>query len=95
MSCGTYSKCNSFQNWDDIGYSFLIGGDGNVYEGRGFGTKGSHSYCYNQYAYGIAFIGNFCIEIPSAKAIEAYETFMQVISRDEYYRWKPTDPKKT
>ena len=71
---------NSFQNWDDIGYSFLIGGDGNVYEGRGFGTKGSHSYCYNQYAYGIAFIGNFCIRMPEAIATEAYETFMRVPS---------------
>jgi hypothetical protein len=27
----------------DIGYSFLIGGDGNVYEGRGWDRVGSHT----------------------------------------------------
>ncbi|WAR01603.1 PGSC2-like protein, partial [Mya arenaria] len=29
--------------WDDIGYSFLIGGDGNVYEGRGWNFVGAHT----------------------------------------------------
>ncbi len=27
----------------DIGYNFLIGGDGNVYEGRGWDRQGSHT----------------------------------------------------
>lgn len=27
------------QNMDDISYNFLIGGDGNVYEGRGAGVE--------------------------------------------------------
>lgn len=30
-------------NWDDIGYNFLVGGDGNVYEGRGWLKQGSHT----------------------------------------------------
>lgn len=29
--------------WWDIGYNFLIGGDGNVYEGRGWDTTGAHA----------------------------------------------------
>lgn len=29
--------------WWDIGYNFLIGGDGNVYEGRGWGVVGAHA----------------------------------------------------
>ena len=72
---------NPFQDYDDIGYNFLIGGDGNIYEGRGFGTKGAHSPCYHQYAYGIAFIGNFCRQMPESKALQAYEKLMQAFSR--------------
>ncbi|RLU18216.1 hypothetical protein DMN91_008572 [Ooceraea biroi] len=45
--------------WDDIGYSFLIGGDGNVYEGCGWTREGAHTYGYNKKSIGIAFIGNF------------------------------------
>ncbi|XP_011882784.1 PREDICTED: peptidoglycan-recognition protein SA-like [Vollenhovia emeryi] len=45
--------------WDDIGYSFLIGGDGNVYEGCGWTREGAHTYGYNKKSLGIAFIGNF------------------------------------
>ncbi|XP_011695184.1 PREDICTED: peptidoglycan-recognition protein 2-like [Wasmannia auropunctata] len=46
-------------NWDDIGYSFVIGGDGNVYEGVGWIVEGAHTYGYNKKSIGIAFIGNF------------------------------------
>ena len=31
------------KNWDDIGYNFLIGGDGGVYEGRGWDKQGAHT----------------------------------------------------
>ena len=41
------------KGWSDIGYSFLIGGDGRVYEGRGWGRVGAHTYGYNSRAYGI------------------------------------------
>ena len=43
------------QGWSDIGYSFLIGGDGRVYEGRGWGRVGAHTYGYNSRAYGIRY----------------------------------------
>ena len=33
--------------WSDIGYSFLIGDDGNAYEGRGWEWIGSHTCCYD------------------------------------------------
>lgn len=45
--------------WDDIGYNFLVGDDGNIYEGRGWGIKGAHSPKYNANSLGICFIGNF------------------------------------
>lgn len=31
------------RNWDDIGYNFMIGGDGAVYEGRGWDKVGAHT----------------------------------------------------
>ncbi|XP_017043082.1 peptidoglycan-recognition protein SB2 isoform X2 [Drosophila ficusphila] len=43
----------------DIGYNFLIGGDGRIYEGLGFGIRGEHAPNYNSKSIGIAFIGNF------------------------------------
>lgn len=45
--------------WHDIGYSFIVGGDGNVYEGAGWNREGAHTYGYNKKSIGIAFIGNF------------------------------------
>ena len=33
--------------WDDIGYNFLVGEDGNVYEGRGWDTVGAHAAPHN------------------------------------------------
>ena len=30
------------KNWNDIGYNFIIGGDGRIYEGRGQ-HRGAHS----------------------------------------------------
>ncbi|XP_041372060.1 uncharacterized protein LOC121385444 isoform X2 [Gigantopelta aegis] len=45
--------------WDDIGYSFLIGGDGNVYEGRGWNRIGAHTRHYNAVGLGTCMIGNY------------------------------------
>ena len=44
----------------DIGYNFMIGGDGNVYEGRGWEFWGNHTCCsfYNRNAYGVGFLGH-------------------------------------
>jgi N-acetylmuramoyl-L-alanine amidase len=41
----------------DIGYNFLIGGDGNVYEGRGWDAMSFHKR--PEGVLGISFIGNF------------------------------------
>lgn len=43
-------------------FSFLIGGDGKVYEGRGWHKEGAHTYRYNKNSIGIAFIGTFTSE---------------------------------
>lgn len=42
-----------------IGYNFVVGGDGNVYEGCGWKIEGAHIYHYKEQSIYIAFIGNF------------------------------------
>ncbi|XP_035736229.1 peptidoglycan-recognition protein SA-like [Vespa mandarinia] len=57
--------------WHDIGFSFLIGGDGNIYEGTGWTKEGAHTYGYNKKSVGIAFIGNFEDKDASDKMLNA------------------------
>ena len=45
--------------WNDIGYSFVIGGDGKIYHGRGFNVIGAHSPRYNDKSIGICLIGDW------------------------------------
>ncbi|XP_015122499.2 uncharacterized protein LOC107044927 [Diachasma alloeum] len=77
------ARVRSFQNyhmdhngWDDIGYNFLVGEDGNVYEGRGWGIRGAHSPNYNAKSLGICFIGNFESREPQPAAIKAAEDLL-------------------
>lgn len=47
------------QKWNDIGYSFAVGGDGLVYQGRGFNVIGAHAPSYNDKSVGICVIGDW------------------------------------
>jgi N-acetylmuramoyl-L-alanine amidase len=82
-SCNSLSSCSAqmrgIQNyhmdsngWNDIGYSFLMGGDGNLYEGRGYNVQGSHTSGYNSVGYGVCFIGDFTSLYPTDGAMQAY-----------------------
>ena len=46
-------------NWDDVGYHFMIGPDGKIYEGRRLVFKGSHTDRANTGKIGILVMGNF------------------------------------
>ncbi|XP_043283339.1 peptidoglycan-recognition protein 2-like [Venturia canescens] len=81
-NCLTFNSCServrniqSYQmdelHWDDIGFSFLIGGDGNIYEGVGWAKEGAHTYGWNKKSAGIAFIGNFQETEPPRQMMEA------------------------
>ena len=82
----------------DVAYNFLIGEDGNVYEGRGYTTRGGHMpdsiYFYNEKgqndifnlnSYGIAFIGNFNERAPNQTAIDAFHNLVDVRNLHFYY----------
>lgn len=47
------------RGWNDIGYSFAVGGDGLVYQGRGFQTIAAHAPGYNARSVGICVIGDW------------------------------------
>ncbi|XP_017776602.1 PREDICTED: peptidoglycan-recognition protein SC2-like [Nicrophorus vespilloides] len=65
------------KHWRDIGYNFLVGGDGFVYEGRGWGVEGTHTYRYNAKSIGIAFIGIFDTTRPPERQIVAAQKLIQ------------------
>ncbi|XP_034839406.1 peptidoglycan-recognition protein LE-like isoform X2 [Maniola hyperantus] len=87
-NCHTQSQCvlrvrliQTFhiesRGWYDIGYNFLIGGDGSVYYGRGWDYEGAHSKGYNKYSIGIAFIGTFNNDPPPKQQVEACEKIIK------------------
>lgn len=70
LKCTGFSECrkevryiqsehmNTYKLWD-IAYSFLIGGDARVYEGRGWKRARSFDPGYNHISHSFAFMGNF------------------------------------
>ncbi|CAF1603966.1 unnamed protein product [Rotaria magnacalcarata] len=59
------------QGWDDIGFHFLVGENGKVYEGRGWNRQAAHSTGWNNGAYGVCIIGDFTNASPNEKALNA------------------------
>ncbi|CAF3003533.1 unnamed protein product [Rotaria socialis] len=64
------------QSWVDIGYHFLVGENGKVYEGRGWDRQAAHSPGWNNDAYSISFIGNFSTSSPNEKALKTARSWM-------------------
>ncbi|XP_057565382.1 N-acetylmuramoyl-L-alanine amidase [Hippopotamus amphibius kiboko] len=59
------------RGWSDIGYSFVVGSDGYMYEGRGWHWVGAHTLGHNSRGFGVAFIGNYTAELPVEPALRA------------------------
>lgn len=62
----------------DIGYNFLIGCDGEVYEGRGFEVVGAHTHTVDKTSIGIAFIGNFMEIAPPSVSLEKCKALLKM-----------------
>ncbi|XP_040918383.1 peptidoglycan recognition protein 6 [Toxotes jaculatrix] len=74
--CLTFQQCSADmrsmqrfhqddRGWDDIGYSFVAGSDGYIYEGRGWHWRGAHTLGHNSIGYGVSFIGDYVTSLPS------------------------------
>ncbi|XP_052755921.1 peptidoglycan recognition protein [Galleria mellonella] len=86
-TCNTDQRCaervRSIQNYHmetrnfwDIGYNFIVGGNGKVYEGAGWLHVGAHTRGYNNRALGIAFIGNFNNDQVKRSMIDAVKALL-------------------
>ncbi|XP_070141418.1 peptidoglycan-recognition protein LC isoform X6 [Drosophila kikkawai] len=62
---------------DDIVFNFLIGGDGNVYVGRGWDQVGAHMAGYNSRSLSLAFIGSFQTRKPSPKQLSVTRLLLE------------------
>jgi len=69
--------------WDDIGYNWLVDGNGVIYEGRGSGNRGAHFSCMNAETTGICMIGNFETATPTEDALESLEELITWESCDK------------
>ncbi|KAG8229559.1 hypothetical protein J437_LFUL009033 [Ladona fulva] len=65
------------RNWWDIGYNFLVGGDGRAYEGRGWDAIGAHAKSYNNVSIGLSFIGTFIDVEPTEAQVNAAKWLIQ------------------
>ncbi|XP_013189612.2 peptidoglycan-recognition protein LB [Amyelois transitella] len=66
------------QGWVDIGYNFAVGGEGSVYEGRGWENVGAHAVGYNAQSIGICIIGDWINVLPPREALEATKQLIQI-----------------
>ena len=94
-NCSTQAQCKFFvkeiqkyhmdsYGWWDIAYNFLVGGDGLVYEGRGWTYEGSHTKSYNKVSIGIGFIGTFNKDLPPERQLLAAKLLIQKGVDDKY-----------
>lgn len=51
-------------------FSFVVGSDGYVYEGRGWNHLGTHTRNHNHIGYGVSIIGNYTSTVPSRHAMD-------------------------
>ncbi|KAL1493370.1 hypothetical protein ABEB36_011436 [Hypothenemus hampei] len=69
----------TIQGWDDIGYNFMIGGEGTIFEGRGWILAGSHittRMYINNRSIGICLLGKFDDRHPPAAQLMALEALI-------------------
>ena len=80
--CTTLTECSklvkAIQNYhfrlkkSDIGYNFLIGGDGNIYEGRGWDAANS----VKDKSISVSFIGNFLYDHLTENMVDALQELL-------------------
>lgn len=70
------------RGWADIGYHWIIGLDGNVYEGRALGIQGAHAGGgNNKHNLGISVIGDFTTGLPAKRQLRTTALFLEASLR--------------
>lgn len=65
------------RGWDDIGYNFLIGEDGQAYEGRAWDRIGAHTYGWNDVAVAFSIMGDYSHKLPNEEALDAVQAMIE------------------
>jgi hypothetical protein len=65
------------RKWCAIGYHYLIGKDGRVYEGRPASLQGAHVLSENENNIGISMMGDFDRKLPSPRQLAALKAFLE------------------
>ncbi|NP_001243949.1 peptidoglycan recognition protein precursor [Bombyx mori] len=63
--------------WEDIGYSFAVGGEGTVFEGRGWSSIGAHAFGVNTRSIGILLIGDFITNQPPQAQLQSVKDLIE------------------
>ena len=64
------------RKWCAIGYHYIIGKDGKIYEGRPAKYQGAHVLSANEHNLGISVDGDFMRRLPNPRQLRALETFL-------------------
>ncbi|KAJ8712951.1 hypothetical protein PYW08_008255 [Mythimna loreyi] len=72
--------------WVDIGYNFAVGGEGSVFEGRGWNAVGAHATTFNVKSIGICMIGDFVGKLPPAAQIQSLKDLIAAGVEQGYIR---------
>nr|XP_022912080.1 peptidoglycan-recognition protein LB-like [Onthophagus taurus] len=87
-ACNTTTECieamqwmqnyhQETNGWNDVGYSFAVGGDFRAYEGRGWSSVGAHAPLYNNRSIGICIIGDWRVELPPYEQLEVVKELIR------------------
>jgi N-acetylmuramoyl-L-alanine amidase len=79
-----YHRNDARHKWCAIGYHYIVGKDGRVYEGRPARYQGAHVRSENENNLGISVIGNFSSQLPSTRQLSALRSFLDD-SREKYH----------
>ena len=65
------------RKWAGIGYHFLVGHDGSVYEGRPASVQGAHVSRHNKQNLGISMIGDFDRQVPTSRQLATLHALLR------------------
>lgn len=80
---GIYYYHTMVRGWGDIGYNYLIGQRGQIYEGRAGGdyNVAAHAMWNNKSSVGVSFMGNFMADSVVAEQEESLKTIVEYLSK--------------
>jgi len=95
LQCVSHGSCASLtrniynlhtiqKRYNDIGYNFMIGGNGLVYEGRGWRTQGEFAPTFNARSLNIALAGVYNTVLPSQRIMASFKALIRCGIRQGY-----------